>query len=291
MKRCRVRCARIFAPEIAKNAKTRVNNPQKGFPWSRIIESDRKQQLRVIPGFHAVRESLRDPAGKVREIWIAEGKRGARPDEVLRLAKDRRIPVSIRKQDEIERFAPGVNHQGILAFAEFFAYLDLESLVDGIRGGRGLRLILAADHITDEGNLGALIRTSAFFGAQGLILPKDRSAQITGKLLKRTSGAFAALAVAQVVNLRRALDTLRDRGFWIIGAAGEGAVSIYDFDWNRDTVLVLGSESKGISRSVRQGCDALVRIPGEGTVESLNVSVACGVILGEIRRRRQGGKP
>ncbi|MFO7459396.1 MAG: 23S rRNA (guanosine(2251)-2'-O)-methyltransferase RlmB [Desulfatiglandales bacterium] len=244
-----------------------------------------------MPGFHAVRESLLDSASKVHEIWIGEGKRGSRPGELIRLAREKGIPVSIRKQEEIARLAPGINPQGILAFAEGFAYLDLEDLITLVSGGKGFRLIVAADHITDQGNLGALMRTAAFFGVQGLILPKDRSAQITGKLLKRTSGAFVTLPVAQVVNLRRALGTLRDRGFWIIGAAGEGSVSIYDFDWHRDAVLVLGSESRGLSRSVREGCDALVRIPGRGAVESLNVSVAGGIILGEIHRRREEGKP
>jgi 23S rRNA (guanosine2251-2'-O)-methyltransferase len=254
-----------------------------------LIEDDRTKNPLVIPGFHAVKQSLLDPANTVREIWIGEGKRGPRPDEVFRLAKEKSIRVFIKKQDDIERLAPDIHHQGILAFAAEFAYLDLEELVRRASGGPGFRLLLAADHITDEGNLGALMRTAAFFGVQGLILPKDRSAQITGKVLKRTSGAFVRLPVAQVVNLRRALDTLRQRGFWIIGAAGEGPETIYEFDWKRDTVLVLGSESKGLSRSVREGCDQLVRIPGEGTVESLNVSVAGGIILGEISRRRRWG--
>lgn len=208
---------------------------------------------------------------------------------MLRLAKEKSIRSLIRKKDEIERLVPGIAHQGVLAFAEGFSYVDLEDLAQRSAGEQGFRVILASDHITDEGNLGALIRTAAFFGVRGLVLPKDRSARITGRLLKRTSGAFASLPVAQVVNLRRALDTLRDKGFWIIGAAGEGPKSIYDFDWKRDAVLVLGSESKGLGRSVRKGCDELVRIPGDGPVESLNVSVAGGIILGEIRRQRQGG--
>ena len=245
----------------------------------------------MIPGFHAVKESVLDPANKVREIWIKEGKRGTRADEVLRVAREKNIRVLIKKQDAIERLAPGINHQGMLAFAGGFAYLDLEALVRRASGAPGFGLILAADHITDEGNLGALMRTAAFFGVQGLILPKDRSARVTDKLLKRTSGAFVSMPVAQVVNLRRAFDTLRDKGFWIIGAAGEGPASIYDFDWKRDAVLVLGSERKGLSRSVREACDELVRIPGAGSVESLNVSVAGGIILGEINRQRQGEKP
>lgn len=256
-----------------------------------IIENDRAKQPLVIPGFHAVKECLLGPVGKIHEIWIGEGRRGPRPDEVLRLAKEKKVPVFIKKGEEIERLAPGIHHQDILGIAGEFAYLELEDLLRLAKKGRTYRLILAADHITDEGNLGALMRTGAFFGVQGLILPKDRSARVTGKLLKRSSGALAKLPVAQVVNLRRALDSLRDQGFWIIGAAGEATESIYDFDWKRETVLVLGSESKGLSRVVREGCDALVRIPGRGAVESLNVSVACGIILGEINRRRQEGKP
>lgn len=243
----------------------------------------------MIPGFHAVKKSLLDPESKVHEIWIGEGKRGPRADELLRLAKGRSIRVVVKEKTDIERLAPGVAHQGVLALSGGFAYLDLEELAHRATGEQRFRLILATDHITDEGNLGALMRTAAFFGVQGLIVPKDRSARVTGKLLKRTSGAFVSLPVAQVVNLRRALDNLRDKGFWIIGAAGEGPVSVYDFDWRRDTVLVLGSESKGISRSVREGCDELVRVPGAETVESLNVSVAGGIILGEITRQRQGG--
>jgi 23S rRNA (guanosine2251-2'-O)-methyltransferase len=255
------------------------------------IKDDRIKNPLVIPGFHAVKESLLDPATRIYELWIGEGKKGIRQDELVRLAKDKRIRVFIKKQDDLERHAPGVLHQGILAFAGGFAYLELEELVRRASGEKGFRLILATDHITDEGNLGALMRTAAFFGVQGLILPKDRSARVTGRLLKRTSGAFVSLPVAQVVNLRRALDTLRAKGFWIIGAAGEGKESVYRFDWRRDTVLVVGSESRGLSRSVREGCDGLVRIPGAGTVESLNVSVAGGIILSEINRQREEGKP
>jgi len=245
----------------------------------------------VIPGFHAVRESLLKPQKQVHEIWIEEGKKGSRTDELLHLAKARGVLALYKNREDIERLVPGITHQGIVALAPGFSYVDLEDLVARSSVDPGFRVVLAADHITDEGNLGALIRTAAFFGVQGLILPRDRSAQVTGKLLKRTSGAYLHLPVAQVVNLGRALDTLRDRGFWIVGAAGEGSVSIYEFDWNRDTVLILGSESKGLSRSMRDRCDELVRIPGKGTVESLNVSVAGGIILAEMARRRLKEKP
>lgn len=252
---------------------------------------DRTRAHVIIPGFHAVKESLLNRASTVYEIWIEEGKRGSRADEVLRLAESRSVAAVIKNKEAIEILAPGIKHQGVLAFAETYGYVEFDKLLNRPADLEGCRLLLATDHITDEGNLGALMRTAAFFGVEGLILPKDRSAQVTGRLLKRTSGAFVYLPVARVVNLRRALDTLRKRGFWIIGAAGEGLQSLYDFDWNRDTVLVLGNESKGLSLAVRDRCDDLVKIPGEGRVESLNVSVAGGIILAEIMRHRLMGKP
>jgi 23S rRNA (guanosine2251-2'-O)-methyltransferase len=213
-------------------------------------------------------------------------RKGARAEEIVRLSTEKGVRVQFKHLGEIEAAVPGAAHQGFVALAGAFSYTDLEDLTEKSLGARGGALLIVADHITDEGNLGALIRTAAFFGVHGLILPKDRSAQITGKLFKRSSGACASLPIAQVVNLGRTLDLLVEKGFWIIGAAGEAKETIYHFDWDRDVVLALGSESRGLSRSVRERCHALVRIPGSGQVESLNVSVAGGVILSEILRQR-----
>ena len=241
----------------------------------------------MIPGFHAVRESLVNAPENLHEIWIGASRKAARASEIARLGAERGVPVHFKDPREIEAVMPGASHQGFVAFSEAFAYTELEGLIEHSRRGPGWALLLAADHITDEGNLGALVRTAAFFGVHGLILPKDRSAKITGRLLKRSCGAFVSLPICQVVNLGRTLDLLKGKGFWIIGAAGEAQESIYRFDWQRDAVLALGSESKGLSHSVRERCHALVRIPGSGRVESLNVSVAGGVILSEIRRQRE----
>lgn len=210
-------------------------------------------------------------------------------EEILVLAKDKGIPVLLKDAQELDTALPDMPHQGIIALAERFAYRDLREIIRISRNG-GYGMIIVADHITDEGNLGALIRSAAFFGAHGLILPKDRSARITDRVLKRSSGACAHLPIAMEVNLGRALDALDKEGFWIVGAAGEGAETVYAFDWCRDLALVLGSEDRGLSRSTRQRCHALVRIPRLGDVESLNVSVACGVILSEIGRQRHSGQ-
>ena len=234
-----------------------------------------------------MRETLLKTPENLCEIWVGVSRKGPRAEEIAGLGAEKGVPVKFKDLREIEAVAPGAAHQGFVAFAETFSYTDLEDLIEKSRQAPGGALLIVADHITDEGNLGALIRTAAFFGVHGLILPKDRSAQITGKLLKRTSGAYAALPIAQVVNLARTLDLLVVKGFWIIGAAGEAKETIYDFDWDRDVVLALGSESKGLGRSVRERCHALVRVPGSGQVESLNLSVAGGVILSEILRQRE----
>lgn len=173
-----------------------------------------------------------------------------------------------------------------MALTDAFAYSDLDHLTNVSQQNKGQALLIIADHITDEGNMGALIRTSAFFGAHGLIIPKDRSARVTSKVLKRSSGACAHLPIARVVNLARTLDLLQKKGFWIVGTSGDSPESIYDFDWNRDLVLAMGNEQQGLSRIVRQRCHQVVSIPSFGHMESLNVAVAGGVILSEIVRQR-----
>lgn len=135
--------------------------------------------------------------------------------------------------------------------------------------------------------MGALIRTAAFFRVDGLIIPKDRSARISAAVQKRATGATAHLPVARVVNLGRCLDLLESKSFWIIGAAGDGAASIFQFDWNRNVALVLGNEQQGLSRPVRRRCHQVVKIPSGGAVDSLNVTVAGGIVLSEIFRQRQ----
>jgi 23S rRNA (guanosine2251-2'-O)-methyltransferase len=180
-----------------------------------------------------------------------------------------------------------VSHQGIAAFVEPFAYTDLDRLCKGPffsdRGG----LLLVADHITDEGNLGALMRTAAFFRVDGLIIPKNRSARVSAAVQKRAAGATAHIPVARVVNLGRCLDFLESKGFWIIGTASDGPVSIFRFEWDRSVALILGNEQQGLSRPVRRRCHQVVKIPSGGAVDSLNVAVAGGVVLSEILRQRQ----
>jgi 23S rRNA (guanosine2251-2'-O)-methyltransferase len=244
--------------------------------------------LLPIPGFHGIREALarRKGALDIKAVWLARGKPSSRMDEIAALARDRGIPVSFKSREQLDLMAPHVAHQGMVALASGFAYTRLDDIIKRGHGKTGYELLLALDHITDEGNLSAVIRSAVFFGAQGLIIPKDRSAQISPTVIKRASGACAHLPIARVVNMARALDDLNKKGFWIIGASDQTPTSIYEFDWNRDLVLVLGNEERGIGKAVQKQCHDMVRIPAPGKLEALNVSVAGAVILSEIMRQR-----
>jgi 23S rRNA (guanosine2251-2'-O)-methyltransferase len=240
-----------------------------------------------IPGFHGVRESLIHAPQWIEALWVAQDKRSKRAEEIIQLAEKSRIPVVYKKTAQLTSLFPHLAHQGLVAVARRFQHTDLTHLIEVAKLHKEKTLVIAADHITDEGNLGALIRTGAFFGAHGLILPKDRSAGVTPKVLKRASGAHLYLPIARVVNLGRALDQMKEAGIWVVGSAGKGPVDIYQFDWDRHLVLVMGSEQRGLSRSVLGRCDQVVRIPSPQAVESLNVSVACGTVLSEILRQRR----
>lgn len=227
----------------------------------------------------------------IREIWIATGKKPGRVRDILQIAKEHDIPISFKKASELSRLVPDVAHQGIVAVAEEFGYSDLDQIIVVSLQERGHAILIVADHITDEGNLGALIRTGAFFGVHGLIIPEDRSARVSARVFKRSSGGYLHLPIAKVVNIGRTLDLLKKKGFWIIGASGEASTSIYRFDWNRDLALVLGNEKSGLSIPARKRCHDIVSIPSLGPVESLNVSVSGGIILSEIVRQRGVERP
>jgi len=250
------------------------------------IQNSKSETSDLIPGFHAVRETVIQEGRAVREIWIASGKKPGRTDEILQMARERNIPICFKEAAELSQRIPGVAHQGIVAVVKAFRYAGLDSIMEGALQGGGYGLILVADHITDQGNLGAIIRTAAFFGAHGIILPEDRSARVDPAMLKRSAGAYARIPVAKVVNIGRTLELLAKKGLWVIGTSGDAPTSIYQFDWKRHTALVLGNEQKGLGMLTRKLCHEIVSIPSHGAIESLNVSVAAGIVLSEIARQR-----
>jgi 23S rRNA (guanosine2251-2'-O)-methyltransferase len=235
-------------------------------------------------GVQPVLELLRADARKVEKIFIAEGARERRTIQITELAKKRGIIVSRVPRESLARLVDhDANHQGVVAFTASRSYVDIEDIFDQI-GSETLLLLL--DGIEDPRNLGAILRTAECAGVTGVILPERRAVGLTETVAKASAGAVDYVPVAKVPNLNRSIEELKRRDIWVIGASGEAATGYNDWDWSRPSALVLGNEGSGLHRLVAENCDVLVKVPMYGKIQSLNVSVAAGVILFEARRQR-----
>lgn len=242
----------------------------------------------VIEGRNAVIEALR--AGvPLRRVLIADG---ARPDrtlaEIERRASERGVRVDRVRKRELDELSERGAHQGVLAQAAPFAYASVEALVQRA-SGREHALIIALDHVTDPGNLGAVARTAEVVGAVGLLVPERRSAAITPAAWKAAAGALAHIPVARTTNLARALGTLKQEGFWVAGASERAEQTVWQAPLEGRLVLVMGSEGTGLARLTGERCDFLVRLPQAGEVGSLNVAQATTALAYEWLRRTFGG--
>jgi len=242
-----------------------------------------------IPGYHAALQSIPAGPGLVTEVWIAQGRKGKRISAILNLAHKFGVRVEEKTRAELDGLLSGVSHQGIVVVARDFQYTDLEvALADAEKSNKDPVLVVV-DHITDEGNLASIIRTSAFFGVSGIIIPKDRSARVSPQVLKRAVGCHLYINITRVVNLSRTLDLLNRRGYWIVGTGAKADKTIYEQDWRGPIVLVVGNEERGLSKEVTKRCHDIVAIPSTRRIDSLNVGVATGIVLAELTRSRDSG--
>ncbi len=205
--------------------------------------------------------------------------------QLLREAKSAGVLVEEVTWARLGQITGGAVHQGIVLQAAAAETLDLPTLIDGCRDLGEPPLLMAVDGLTDPHNLGAIVRSAESLGAHGLVLPQRRSAGLTGTVAKVAAGALEHLPVARVVNLNRALDTLKQEGYRVIGLAEEGTVGLHEADLDGPLVVVTGSEGSGLSLLTRKTCDQLIRIPLRGATPSLNASVATALMLYEIARR------
>lgn len=238
----------------------------------------------IIYGINPVLEALR--AGRVRELRVSERSAGGRLAEVIDAAGRGDVAVRRVAPGELDRAARGGVHQGVVAEVEEARAYSVQDLV---LGASGVPLLVVLDGIEDPHNVGAILRTADAAGACGVIRQSRHAAPLGGVAAKAAAGALSHVRIAEVVNIARAIEELKEANVWTVGLAGDSPKRYDQLDLRLPTAFVLGAEGSGLRRLVRERCDWLVSIPLYGHVESLNVSVAAGIALFEAVRQRTAG--
>jgi 23S rRNA (guanosine2251-2'-O)-methyltransferase len=234
----------------------------------------------LIYGINPILEALR--AGRVKELRVSE-RAGGRVIEAIKSADRDGVTVRRVTPGELDRLTHGGVHQGIAAE---LVPIDRYDVGDLVRGARDVPLIVVLDGIEDPHNVGAILRTADAAGADGVVRQSRRAAPLAGAAAKASAGAISHVRIADVVNIARALEELKEAGVWTVGLAGDSSKRLDQVDLTVPTALVVGAEGSGLRRLVRDRCDWLASIPMKGHVQSLNVSVAAGVALFEVVRQR-----
>ena len=235
--------------------------------------------MALLSGINPVLESLK--AGHpLDRILIAKGAAGPRLQEIVDLARRASVSVRFEERHALDRLAGTPAHQGVVAMGAAQRYAELDDVAPAAQ------LMVVLDGVEDPHNLGAIVRTAYAGGAGAVVIPERRAVGLTDVVAKAAAGALEYLPVVRATNINRTLEQLKELGYWIYGLDERGTDDYDTVDYNTPTVVVFGGEGKGLHEQVRKHCDVLVRIPMEGHIPSLNVSVAAGIVLFECKRRR-----
>jgi 23S rRNA (guanosine2251-2'-O)-methyltransferase len=245
-------------------------------------------KLTKIVGLHAAQSALMYSPQKISRAWVDSERHDKRLETLLETLTTLDVSIEKVERKKLDKLADGMNHQGIVlevALPEELSENDLKVAVEHLAENA---LFLVLDNVQDPHNLGACLRTADATGVHGIIITKDNAVGITPTVCKVASGAAETVPVYVVTNLARTLRWLKTEGVWVVGTAGEAESTLFKSDFTVPMALVIGAEEKGMRRLTREQCDFLVKLPMLGTVESLNLSVATGVLLYEVLRQRQG---
>jgi 23S rRNA (guanosine2251-2'-O)-methyltransferase len=241
----------------------------------------------LLFGFHSVTARLRQAPESIKTLYLDRDRNDARSRDLQKMAAQQSVAVNLVSSSRLDRLCFGKRHQGVVAMVEAVVpRLTLAQLLENVQGAERPPLLLLLDGVTDPRNLGACLRVADGAGVQAVIAPKDHSCMLTDVVIHTASGAAESVPYVMVTNLTRTIEDLQIAGFRVLGTADEAPSSLYEADLSGPIAWVLGSEDKGLRRLVREHCDELVSIPMLGSVESLNVSVAAGVVLYETVRRQ-----
>jgi len=240
----------------------------------------------ILYGIHPIAEALAAGRRKIWELLLAGDNGNKRIRQTVQLARKNGIPVKQADARKLDTLCGSGGHQGIGARVTPYPTVDFTKIVAHDRKNAAAPILLIIDSVLDPHNLGALIRTATAIGVDGIVIPKDRSAKPTPLVSKTSAGALEHARLAIVTNLAAAIQQLRAKNVWVVGTAVEADLSIYQADFTVPLALVIGGEEKGLRRLIRESCDLLVSIPQCGPLQSLNASVAGGVVLYEAYRQR-----
>jgi 23S rRNA (guanosine2251-2'-O)-methyltransferase len=242
----------------------------------------------VIYGLNPVLEALRARPEFLETLLVAEGQLPSKvAAEIFSRAKDVGLSVQKVPRERLHSMTAGAVHQGIVARIREFDYADLEDLLDAAKRTKRPALMVVLDGVQDPQNLGAIVRSAYALGAHGVVIAKDRAAQVTGVVMKASAGALAHLPIARVVNISRALESLKGAGLWILAADPEGEQELPDAKLDGPLAVVVGAEGAGVREGVLGHCDFRLKIPMMGQLGSLNASVSAALVLYEIARQRR----
>jgi 23S rRNA (guanosine2251-2'-O)-methyltransferase len=252
------------------------------------FQSEQQEESRAdefIAGKHSVQEALRS-GRSINKIWVAETAQKHHVHPILHAAKEQGIVVQTADKRKLDQMVPNIPHQGIVAQVAATRYYELEELLEAAKGGEREPFLLILDEIEDPHNLGSILRSADSAGVHGVIIPKRRSVGLTATVSKTSAGAVEYVPVARVTNLAQTIDQLKEAGIWIAGADANAKQDVFASNLSIPLAIVIGNENKGISRLIKEKCDFLVRLPMSGRINSLNASVAAGVLMYEVVRQR-----
>lgn len=235
----------------------------------------------IIEGRNPVIEALKSDR-EISKLLVLDGSREGSIKKIISMASEKNIMISYVGKNKINSIAESDNHQGVIAYVSDQEYYELNEVVDVEATNN---LVIICDEITDPHNLGAIIRTADAAGATGVVIPKRRSVHVTPVVAKTAAGATEYVKIARVTNLNRAIDELKELGYWIVGADMDGDRQYFEADLKGKIGLVIGGEGKGVSRMVKERCDFVVKIPMLGQVTSLNASAAASILMYEVVRQ------
>ncbi|BEQ15186.1 23S rRNA (guanosine(2251)-2'-O)-methyltransferase RlmB [Desulfoferula mesophila] len=244
----------------------------------------------VIVGRHAVAQALAEQPKAAGELLLAAGDKNAALARLAEAARAAGVKVRRAPRQRLNELAGGAAHQGVALVMAAYDYAPLEQIIVAAQAAGDAALVVLADHIQDPHNLGAILRSAAAAGAQGLVMPKDRACPLTPAALKAAAGTASLVPVARVTNLSAAAQELQEAGLWLLAAATRQAPPPWEHDLRRPLALVVGGEHKGVGPRLMSLCDMQASLPLAPGVESLNASVAAGALLFEIVRQRQGDR-